>query len=289
MDDSKYAVQALIELKDTGMLLAMANSYLCDDVFLEKFSHNIERSVQSLSEDIVALKKEFPGKFEIDVETDTTLEKISETAKSFLEPDMEIKERCVLGDLGRELMTDVKSITDMVNNIRVQVYGRKVVYSRKESMSVVYSRKESMSELVGDLGRSLEDAFFKGLKILACLVLVALLVFLFLFFTMMKEGPLREEIVVSEKILSTQREIISQLDDKMEQVKNKIVSMEKESDLIRGDKIAILDLEMELHKIEEDRSKAETEIATREERIIEDRSKLEEIEGVSFIKRLLRQ
>ncbi|MBW1911872.1 MAG: hypothetical protein JRI43_01630 [Deltaproteobacteria bacterium] len=146
-----------------------------------------------------------------------------------------------------------------------------------------------MSELVGDLGRSLEDAFFKGLKILACLVLVALLVFLSLFFTMTKEGPLREEIVVSEKILSTQREIISQLDDKMEQVKNKIVSMEKESDLIRGDKIAILDLEMEIHKIEEDRSKAETEIATREERIIEDRSKLEEIEGVSFIKRLLRQ
>ncbi len=279
MDDSKYAVQALSELKDTGMLLAMANSYLCDDVFLEKFSHNIERNVQNLSEDIVALKKEFPGKFEIDVETDTTLEKISKTAKSFLEPDMEIKERCVLGDLGRELMIDVKSITDTVNNIRVQVYGRKVVYSRKESMS----------ELVGDLGRSLEDAFFKGLKILACLVLVALLVFLSLFFTMTKEGPLREEIVVSEKILSTQREIISQLDDKMAQVKNKIVSMEKESDLIRGDKIAILDLEMELHKIEEDRSKAETEIATREERIIEDRSKLEEIEGVSFIKRLLRQ
>ena len=59
--------------------------------------------------------------------------------------------------------------------------------------------------------------------------------------------------------------------------------------LNRDAKIAILDQDMVVHKINADRQKAEAEIAVHEQKIMDNRKKIEELEKKSFYKRLLKQ
>ncbi|MBW2610330.1 MAG: hypothetical protein JRC68_08305 [Deltaproteobacteria bacterium] len=281
MNDPQYTVEALSGLRDSALILAVANEYLCADQYLVKIGSNIDKDIRKLKEDISSLKKQFPGKLVNEVDTDEILKKIRSTAQTMMEPGNEVRESCVKGELGSELESDIKTIANAVNLIRNQVEGR----------IVTYTRKDSVSHLVGgltDVGRSMKDAAVLGLKILFCLILISILGFAYLYFTMEKEGVLLKEVAGSEINIQLQQEIISQLDDKKERISLEIKSMENKV-LSRDEKIMLLDKDMDIHKINEDRRKAEIEISTHEQKIMSNRKKVEDIQSKSFLKRLFRQ
>jgi len=282
MNDPQYTVEALSGLRDSSLLLTVANEYLCADQYLIKIGSNIDKDVQKLKEDISSLKKQFPGKFVDEVDTDKILNKIHSAAQGMQKPGHEIKESCVKGELGGEVESYIKNITNAVGLIKIQVEG---------GGGVTYTTKDSVSNLVGGLSgiwRSMRDAVVLGLKIFLCLILIAILGFGYLFFTMEKEGAVLREISDSKTRIEIQQGIISQLDDKKERISVEIESMEKKV-LTRDEKIAILDQDMVVHKINADRQKAEAEIAVHEQKIMDNRKKIEELEKKSFYKRLLKQ
>ncbi len=281
MKDSQYAVEALRALRNDALLLGTANEYLCEEAFLLKLGKDIAKNVQRLKDDIVSLKKKYPGKFAREVETDGILEKIDHRAQIMVNPNQEARESCSSGDLGRGLESDVKSIEEAVSLIRLQVYGTASTYPRKDSLLNVFDRVESA-------GRSLGKMIFLGIKIFLCILVIALLIFLYLFFTMEKEADYRKKIEESQAQIKDQQGLISRLDLEKSRVSEKIKSIEKD-EMVRSEKIAILDLEMEIHRINQERQKAETQIFANEKKILADRKRIEEIGKIPFLKRLLRQ
>lgn len=278
MNDSPYTVQALGKLRKDVLMLDMAGSYLSEDIFLVKFGKDIAQNVQKLKDDIGSLKKQYPGKFKSEIETDGILDQIDQIARTMSKPDRSTKEKCASGELGRALESQIRSITEAVRLINKQVYGKEVTYTRKDSVV----------DRVSHTGRSIGHVLVLGLKIILGLIIIAVLAFLYLFFTMEKEGDYLEEIEKSRAGIVEQQEMIAQLDQKKEEISKQIKATET-GDMQRGGKITVLDLEVQLHNVNEDRMKAETEIAGYEKKITENQQKVEKIKKKPFLKRLLRQ
>ncbi|MFC1890780.1 hypothetical protein ACFLZT_00120 [Thermodesulfobacteriota bacterium] len=280
MNDTQYTVEPLLELRRNALLMSIANSHLCEDVFLTKIGKSIEKSVLALKEDISALKKGFPGKFANEVDTDSMLVKINETAKAMLEPVDEIREKCVIGELGKDLEDNVKSVVSAVKNIKVQVFGPEVTYTNKDSVSKIFSPLK-------DFGSSLRGPAVQGLKILCLVIIIAIPVFSYLYFSMESEDEILAKISVNDTGIIAQQDLINSLAGEEAKVSAEIASLEKGA-IDRTQKIAILDLEMEIHRISESRHKAEAEIAGFKDDNAKNLQTIEEIKRVPFIKRLLR-
>jgi hypothetical protein len=281
MDDNQYAVGAMGEIRKDSLLLSIAKEYLYEDVYIIKLGKDIERNILRLKDDIISLKKKFPGKFATEVETDGILEKINATALALIEPGIEIKENCRSGELGRKLESDRRSIADAVNLIRIQVQGKHVSYTQKDAVLNAFSGLK-------DVGSSVGKTLLLGVKILSVLIIIAVAAFLYLYYTMENEKTYLKQIAESQILMSERRDRISQVELRKEEISQEIKSLKKK-DMLRGEKIAIMDLEVEMQKINQDRNNYEAEITAHENKISDNQNKIEEIKKTPFIKRLLRQ
>ncbi|MFC1867027.1 hypothetical protein ACFL0H_02720 [Thermodesulfobacteriota bacterium] len=281
MNAPEYAVMALGAIRKKALLLSIANEYFCENQYLIKMGNDIDKNIEKLKEDISSLKNEFPGKFKSEIETDPILEKIRGTAHTMLKPGKDVKESCSSGELGRKLESDVKSIANAIDLIRVQVYGSASGYTRKDSVSGLFGR-------FSGIGQSMGNAVILGVKLLCGLIVIAILAFLFFFITMEKEGGLLKDIAGSRDYIQTQKELVTQLNLKKEEISKEIKSLEK-GDMVRGEKIVILDLEADIHKINQDLHKAEAEVAAHEKNITDNQERIEDLKKVPFMKRLLRR
>jgi len=281
MNDIELAVGALTEIRKDTLLLSIAKEYLYEDLFLIKIGKNIEHNISKLKDDITVLKKKFPGKFEVEVETDSVLEKIKATALTLIDPNDDIIENFRSGELGRKLESDVKSISDAVKIIRVQVLGKRVSYTREDAILNQFTRLK-------DIGRSFAHTLILVSKILVCIILITATAFVYLYYTMEREEPLLKEITAIQSLISERQISLSQIESKREEISKEIKSLEKK-DMLRGEKIALMDLEMEIQKLNQERDKHEAEITTRNKEIADKMEKIEEIKKTPFIKRLLRQ
>ena len=259
-------------------MLSLANAYFCEEPFLKKIGRAIDSNVEKLKGDIYSLKKSFPGKFVDEIDTDEIIKEIHRTAQSLQNPDQDINERCTVGSLGRELEDHIKSLSNAVNAIRIQVEGGGVTYTKKDSVLGIFV----------NIKDSLGASFFLGLKILLCLLVVSFLSFLYLFVTMETEEDLLREIGKSEAVIRSQQEIISQLDLKNKEFSQRIKSLEK-GDPSRQERIEIMDLELQIQKILDERLKVQAEIEIHDKKILESRGKIEKIKKTPLFKRLLRQ
>lgn len=282
--DPQYTIESLSEIRDNALILSLGNAYLCEDQFLIKIGSIIDLNVKKLSDEISSLKKKFPGKFTKEVDTDEILEGIYSTAQNLQNPDKELNERCTVGELGRDLEAKIKSLTNAIDTIRDQVEGGGLTYTKKDSVLNVFGGFNNIGTLIG-------DTLKVGLKILICVIVLAILAVSYLFLTMEKEKDFLKDITMSEAYIRSQRATLSKLDQDREQISQKLKSIEEKEkkNLFRQDKIEIMDLEMEIHKIGEERRMVEVEISIHEEKIMDNQEKIEELKNKSFIKRLLKQ
>jgi len=125
--DRNDVLDTLSRIRDNVLLLCLANAYLCDSPFLRRIGRDIDSNLPKLREDIVALKKQFPGRFAVEVETDGLLDELHGKALLLQNPDNETTERCISGDLGRQMESGINALSVAVHTIRDQVEGKTAV------------------------------------------------------------------------------------------------------------------------------------------------------------------
>jgi uncharacterized protein (DUF342 family) len=281
MGNTQYDSGALNKIRENVLLLLIAKEYLCEDVFLTKIGKSIEQNIIKLKDDISSLKKVFPGKLKAEVKIQPVLENLSTTAKSLIEQSEDIKKNCMAGELGRQLTADTKSIADAVNTLRIQILGKAAVYQGKKSFSDIFAGlKDSLMPFWNIL--------MIGAKILSLLIIITVGSFLYLYFTMEKEGPLLESITESRSLVSDRQETISQLESRKMELLEEKKSIEDEV-MERRDKVALMDLEMEIQSINQQRDSLEAEIIAHQKKIDANLERIEVINKTPFLERLLRQ
>ena len=274
-------LKGLKEIRNAALLLGLGCAYLCEVPFLKKIGLGIHSQIDALRGDIRALKKRFPGKFAHEIDTDDVLEEIRKMSLWLQNPDQALGEKCTIGELGRELEGNVEKLSSSIGSIRDQVEG--------EGLS--YTKKDSFLNLFGVLSRSGSHAasgMAKVMKVLAGLALLFGLVFAFLFITMEKEKDVRGIIASKKAQIRSQEEIIDALDQEKQQILEQSEALQKD-DLSRQDKVAILELDMKIHELDERQQQAEVQIRMREKEIQQQEEKIEEMKRKSFLQRLLRR
>jgi hypothetical protein len=275
-------LSALQEIRDRAYLLSLGNAYLCEDVFLRKIGTEIVSMVKTLSEEIIAIKKRFPGKFADDVDTEALLKELNSRATKLQNPDSAMNDKCAAGDLGREFEQTVQDLTREIKSITAKVEGNLPEYTKKDAVIAVLGKAKAPASIVAS---SFVRLIF---KVIAFLLILAMGPFVYLLVTMEREPALLDDVRKNEALIRSQREIIASLEKEKSVINRQIEELRrKEED--REDKIAIMDLNVRVHGLDDKQSKSEVEIANLEEKIEEDKAKVEEIQKKPFIQRLLRR
>jgi hypothetical protein len=282
MNNDQYAVSALDELKNNTLLLTTANEHLVDEVFLVKIGNNISHVVEVLERDISALKKEYPGKFVNDVDTDSILEKIDHAAQRMLKPSKEIKDNHASGALGREMEANFTSIRKAVEDIRIKVRGTHTQNPGKGSATDILNSFKEVFQSAGGI-------LISGAKILAGLIFIAGVAFAYLYFTMEKDTVFMNKIAASSALIQEKKGQIPGLEQERQALNDKKNSMKSGKEMTREEKVAVLEFEVGVKKINDTIDQLEAEIAVQEKKIADNQDKLDEFRKKTFFNKLLKR
>jgi hypothetical protein len=278
-------LSALQGIRDRAYMLSLGNAYLCEDIFLRKIGSEIGSLLKTLSEDIIAIKKRFPGKFADDAGTEALLAQLHARAEDLQSPNVAMNDRCAAGELGGELEQIVQNLSQAIKKIADKVDGTLPEYTKKDAVMAVLDRAKTPASAAVS---SVASLVFKVAIFLLVLLILASGSFLYLFVTMDREPALLEEIKNHEAQVQSNKEMIASLEKDKAQLTRQIQEMKWE-DAAREDKITIMELNVKVHGLEEKQSKSEVEISNLEDQISACRAKIEEIHKKPFIQRLLRQ
>ncbi len=282
MDSNRQgSLRSIHGIRDMALMLSIGNAYLCDAVFLKKIGLTIDTHLKELKSDISSLKKQYPGKFEKEVEADQVLEGIQMTAQHLQEPDKDITKKCSAGELGRELEASVDVLVETVNAIRIQVEGELEGYTKKEAILAQVVRVKSVGHLIAVL---VTLAF----KAIGVLVLVGAMVFSYLYFTMESEEALLRELDQSKSQVEAQMKLIARLEGERTEVAGKLDSIPG-GELDREGKVEVINLTMQVHKLDERVHSAEVQIDLHKRKIKDMEKRIAELKDKTFLQRLLRK
>ncbi|MBU2498172.1 MAG: hypothetical protein KKE57_04675 [Proteobacteria bacterium] len=278
--DSRKELNALNEIRDMALLLSLGNAYLCEEVFLKKIGANLHSTLSKLEMEILSVKKRFPGKFAVDVDTDTTLAELQVHAEQLQDPESVISDKCAAGELGRDLERIVGDLTKAVKTVRSKVEGQLPTPTRRVSFFGFLRWFKVIGALIRGLWKLI-------LKIVIILVIIAIGPMAYLSLTMEETGSYEKEIQQSRAHIQAQREIVSSIERQRKEINEKISALSR-PDLSRQERIDIMELMVAIHGLDDKRNKVEVDIADHENRIKLDQEKIEEIERKPLIKRLFR-
>jgi len=205
---------------------------------------------------------------------------IAERLKS---PDKEITKRCSAGEVGKKLETAVELLIQAIDEIMVQVEGRSVRYTAKDSILKQFG-------LIGIVFRALGRTTKAIIKIALILTFIALIPLTFLFVTMERESKLQEDIAKMKSLIPPQKRILAECDKEIAEISRKVEALrEGTQDPSRQQMLEIMDLNVKIHALGEKRQKAEIEISIHENDIIKRMAKLESLKKKSLMEKLLRR
>lgn len=295
MDVEPEIFGGINEIRDRALMLSFGNEYLCKETFLKKMGIIIAQNVRELKEDINSLKVRLPG--DVQRETNEILNGIHRLASRMLNPDFTISQKCSMGELGRELEISINSLAHVVKTVEVEEEGDQLDYSKTEAISVpvettlpVYVKAGFVPRFFGwidNLGHLITALFIFIIRSFIFLILISILPFTYLLVTMESEKDLLSEVNKNKTFIQIQKEILLKWDDEKEQHSKKLESM-IQKDPNRQEKIEIMDLNLIIHQLDEERYKTEFEIDTYERKIESIDEKLGMIKRKSFLEKLLR-
>lgn len=279
--DPQESFRSIHGIRDMALMLSLGNAYLCDVVFLKKIGLTIDTHLKDLKSDISSLKRQYPGKFVKEVEADQVLEGIQVTAQRLQEPDTHITKKCDAGELGIELEASVDALVDAVDALRMQVEGEVEGYSKKEAILAQVDHVKSLGRLIVVLSTL-------AFKLIGVLVLVSVMVFCYLYFTMESEEALLKELGQSKSYVEAQIKLIARLKAERTQVSEKLDST-PEGELTREQRVEVINLNMQEHKLDERAHSAEVRIDVHKKKIEEMEKSVVEMRNKTFVQRLLRR
>jgi len=272
-------MNALSELRDIAIFLSLGNEYLCLDPILIKIGRSIDLKVEKAREEISALKKKFPGKYSPEINTNNILAEMQRTARGLQKPTEDLKERCRVGTIGKDLEDKTKELAEAIGEIRLKIGGKRPSYSPLEIIFKPFRR-------LGEFKRPLGGIFSWVFRLTFVLLGFCLLGGVYLYLSLEKEPDLLKKIAASESVIESKRAVISDLDVKRNDIIHMVADLEKK-ELLRQDKIAIIDLEMKLHEINDEKIKIQSEVRLLLDSIQENKKKIEEIKNKTYWKRIL--
>ncbi|GAG00561.1 unnamed protein product, partial [marine sediment metagenome] len=235
--------KAIKAIQNIAIMLTGATEAVCEGRILGRFSGEIEANLEGLETDIASLKKKFPGKFPESLKPDKPLSKIRDIAIVLKGENADIEAKCRKGDLGNELTIRATELKGIVQDIRDTLDGKVSRYTSADRMADYGGRVRSslsyLSPLVTNMGRI----------ILVALVL-AVFSFVYLFLTMESENVLLESIRSDQASIERNKDALGGQRQEYEEIREKIKSLENK-ELIREDRIQLLDLSVEERKIKE--------------------------------------
>ncbi len=278
LQDIEKSIKAI---QNIAIMLTGATEFVCEKRILKVFSSDIEANLEKLENDIASLKKIFPGKFPETLEPDSSLSKIRDIATMLKGDNADIDAKCLAGELGNELTISAAELKGIVKDIWDTVSGKVSEYTTTDRIAefgrIAKSSLSALSPLVSHAG-----------KIIFAVLFVAIFSFVYLFLTMESEDVLLEGIKNDRVYIKTQKDTIQGKRLEYKEITEKLKSLDQ-GELIRQDKIELLNLSMKERKIKELIEKTILSVEKREKEIKEKNKRLEELRKKSFFQKLLRR
>jgi molecular chaperone GrpE (heat shock protein) len=278
---SRNTLKGLHSIRDMALLLSMANTHLCEEVYLKKAGLAIDNHLEQLGSEISSLKKKFPGQFVKEVDTDQVFENFHGIVGRLQEPDKETLKKCSTGALGLELENVVNVMGHALDAIQKQVEGKLGTYTKADE-SVL-----TLTEWIKFIGRQIFALSNFTVKITGAAVSILLVVFVSLFLSMDSQQDLLDKISHYQTLIQGQLAIVSSTDAEKERI-SKELDLIGEGELSRQERTRVLDLTIEVHEINEQALSARAEIEAYQKLIGELEEEIDEMNKKSFLGRLFR-
>jgi hypothetical protein len=272
---------ALHEIRDRILMLSLGSAFLCEEAFLKTAGSAIQSNLENLTQEILALKTKFPGKFTTEIDTASIIEELQAHAQRLQNSIKGLTDKCATGALGKELEETLDALTAAVRKIKRKVEGETPPYTAKDSVLGVLAKAKTPASLAKRL-------ISLGVKTVFILFVLSLGPFTYLALTADREGALLKEIEESESYIQTQKQIITSSGIEREALLEKIQSM-KADDIPRETKVQIMEMNVKIHDLDLKRLIAEAEIRDQENRIMDRKQRIQEIQDKPFVDRLLRR
>jgi hypothetical protein len=280
--DLETIENTLKQIQNIGIMLGGASEYVCEDGVLKRFSRYLETYTKTLETDVRTLKKRFPGRFPNTPRVDSSLSRIRDISKSMRggkKPDAEAE--CRAGGLGHELTAEIVELRGGVQDIWDTVSGKVKGYTVAD-------------RIAGQGGKVTAALYYLSpfapipRKIILAVIILVLIGFGGLYFTMESETALVQGIKDDMAYLETNKEELAGKMQEYEKTAAEIKMLEKKN-LSRKEKIRLLNLSVEEGKLSEFIEKTKVLIEKRERELAIKKGRLEELRSKSFFQKLLRR
>lgn len=280
---SYISFASLDDIRDQVYLLSIGNAYLCDAPVLKKIGVAIDSRLDELREEILSLKKQFPGKFESEVDTEGILQELRDAARQLQKADDSGAGQDNVGALGEKLEKIVHSMTDAIRAVQTQVEGTGLKYTAKDAVLGLLKDRQPIPRR---LSAAINPA--NVMKLLGLIFLLMIILFFSLFLTMERKGDLITATGLDEGAIRSRQKTVSELISQRDEMYKSIEAI-KTDNMSRREKIDIMALSIEAHEVDERIQNLLVEIKRYEDRVRENQKKISQMEQKSFLRRLIRQ
>jgi hypothetical protein len=280
--DSEYqqARAALKEIRDCTILLYFGKDYLCEDLFLRKTGKAIEQHLAKLRETVQTIKNRFPGQLKPDIQGENLFETIQETAQRLQDPDEAVTRRCSAGELGKELEESTKALSKVLHRIGRRIEGETPKYTWFDALV------KFLTQILA-IGGAAKKPIHILARMVTLFVGVVVVLFLLLFFTMENEMNLQNKIMSAQEEIQTQQRVIQEKEDQRQEIATQIEALTK-GDPSREEKLAIMELNISLHKLVEEKNQAASTVGLQEKNIQTWKDQILDMQRKPLLQRLLR-
>ena len=268
-------------IQDIAILLTGAREFVCEKRMLRSFSVELESNLVKLENSITAAKKKFAEKPNEIQKLDSRFSEIRDINRKLKSNDTDLVDKCLSGNIGSKLADIVSELKNMVNTMEKSLQVKNQKYTITD-----WAVQHSIG--VKSFIANLTPLVYKIVKIILAGTIFGIALSVFLFFTMESKNDLIDDIKIDRVYLKGkltelegQRNEWKKITDKIESIKKKLST--------RQDKIEVLDLTVKKGKIQESMEKTLLSIESRENKLLEERRKLKEINEKSFFQRLFRR
>ncbi len=273
--------RALNEIKDKAVILRMAVKYVCEDPFLKKMGAGIAQNIEVLKSHIEDLEKQFVGKPADDINLNEKVEEIKDISRRLQDAEKSTNDKCVKGELGKELCQKVISLAGEIKALQIRAGGGAVSYTRSDSVKGAFGRMKFITDPFVLHYRTM-------LKLLTVLILAVIAGFLYLFFTMETEKGLQENIDRGSARIESLQRPLPEVKEELRQIRKEIERI-TQKELTRQGKAAVMDLNVKAFELAEKLEKAQLDIKIHQKELYENQKQLEEMKQKSFLERILRK
>lgn len=272
----------LSDLRDNAILLTMATDYLCEKPVLERIGFEVEQKIGDLDFFVEGLKKRFVGIPTREMDVGEHFEALRNIANRLQDAGEEVCRDCRVGKLGKKLGEGIESLSAAIDQLRDRVEGRDISYSAADSVLGVFGRVRALFQTPAGQYRL-------ALRILGLLLFACLVAFVYLWTTMPSVDDLARQVEQERVEIQALKTKSSELEGKLGELKKKYELLTRKVRLTRQETVAVLDLNVRIHKLREEMDKLQADLGLKRESLEQDLGRLERLREKTYLDRLLRR